>query len=132
MGHPQRRQREHGKRCSRAHRGAWRRSQTLRAAGDGRCGPRARLPRGQEARDQPADRAPGAGGRLGARAADCPARVDRVATIACEMDQIAWPELEATFTRLEVAARSVLAATAPDCTSAMTLRLADIRYVGQA
>ena len=77
-----------------------------------------------------APRAAGVASALGLLIA--PARVDRVATIACEMDQIAWPELEATFTRLEVAARSVLAATAPDCTSAMTLRLADIRYVGQA
>ena len=61
-----------------------------------------------------------------------PARVDRVATIAREMDQIVWPELEATFARLEADARAVLAATLPDRASAAIGRLADIRYVGQA
>jgi N-methylhydantoinase A len=61
-----------------------------------------------------------------------PARVDRVATIAREVDQIAWPELEATFARLEADARGVLAATVPDGQSPVVGRRADIRYVGQA
>ena len=59
-----------------------------------------------------------------------PARVDRVATVAREMDQIVWPDLEATFARLEADARAVLAATLPDRAAASIARLADIRYVG--
>ena len=61
-----------------------------------------------------------------------PARVDRVATVAREMDQVAWPDLEATFARLEADARAVLAATLPDGAAPAIARLADIRYVGQA
>jgi len=61
-----------------------------------------------------------------------PARVDRVATVAREMDQIVWPELEATFARLEADAGAVLSATLPDRADTAIERLADIRYVGQA
>ena len=61
-----------------------------------------------------------------------PARVDRVATIARDLDQIVWADLEAAFARLENDARTVLAATIPDPAAATILRLADIRYVGQA
>ena len=43
-----------------------------------------------------------------------------------------WPDLEATFARLEADARAVLAATLPDSTAPAIERLADIRYVGQA
>jgi N-methylhydantoinase A len=77
-----------------------------------------------------APRAAGVASALGLLIA--PARVDRVATVAREMDQIVWPELEATFARLEADAGAVLAATLPDRPSAAILRLADIRYVGQA
>jgi N-methylhydantoinase A len=77
-----------------------------------------------------APRAAGVASALGLLIA--PARVDRVATVAREMDQIAWPELEATFARLEADAKAVLAATLPDRPSAAIERLADIRYVGQA
>ena len=48
------------------------------------------------------------------------------------MDQVVWPDLEATFARLEADARAVLAATLPDGASPAITRLADIRYVGQA
>jgi N-methylhydantoinase A len=61
-----------------------------------------------------------------------PARADRVATIARAFDEIDWADLEAIFQRLERDARSVLAATVPNSASATILRLADIRYVGQA
>ena len=61
-----------------------------------------------------------------------PARVDRVATVAREMEQIVWPDLEGTFARLEAGAREVLAATLPDGATPTIARLADIRYVGQA
>jgi N-methylhydantoinase A len=61
-----------------------------------------------------------------------PARVDRVATIAREMDQIVWSDLEANFARLETEAAAVLAATLPGRSDAAVQRLADIRYVGQA
>ena len=61
-----------------------------------------------------------------------PARVDRVATVAREMEQVVWPDLEATFARLEAGAREVLAATLPDGAAPAIARLADIRCVGQA
>jgi N-methylhydantoinase A len=61
-----------------------------------------------------------------------PARVDRVATIARPLQDIVWPDLEATFARLEAAARAVLAATLPNLAGVTIERLADIRYVGQA
>src|SRR5262249_30863995 len=77
-----------------------------------------------------APRAAGVASALGLLIA--PARVDRVATVARELDQVAWPELEATFARLEADARAVLAATLPDGADAAVQRLPDIRYVGQA
>ena len=61
-----------------------------------------------------------------------PARADRVATVARALNEIDFADLEATFQRLETDARAVLAATVPNSTSATILRLADIRYVGQA
>jgi N-methylhydantoinase A len=61
-----------------------------------------------------------------------PARVDRVATVALDLGAIVWPDLEATFARLEADAQSVLAATLPDGAAPQMARLADIRYVGQA
>jgi N-methylhydantoinase A len=61
-----------------------------------------------------------------------PARADRVATVARELNAISWPELEATFARLEAEALQVLTVTLPDRSGATISRLADIRYVGQA
>src|SRR5262245_41744413 len=61
-----------------------------------------------------------------------PARVDRVATIARELDQIDWPHLEVIFAHLEADARSILATTVADPNAAVIVRFADIRYVGQA
>src|SRR5215510_9665848 len=55
-----------------------------------------------------------------------PARADRVATIARALDEIDWAHLEAMFQRLESDARTVLAATVPDASSASMLRFADI------
>ena len=75
---------------------------------------------------------PGAGVASALGLLIAPARVDRVATVAREMDQIVWSDLEATFVRLETAARAVLAATLPDGAAPAIARLADIRYVGQA
>jgi N-methylhydantoinase A len=61
-----------------------------------------------------------------------PARVDRVVTVAREVDQIDWHALEATFLRLESEARRVVAETGLDPASAAIERIADFRYVGQA
>jgi len=61
-----------------------------------------------------------------------PARVDRVATVAREVDQIDWHALEAMFSRLEADARSIVAETGLDPASAVIERIADFRYVGQA
>lgn len=60
-----------------------------------------------------------------------PARVDRVTTVACEIGDIVWPELESTFARLEADAMRLLAVTLPGAPASIE-RLADIRYVGQA
>src|SRR5690606_12910230 len=59
-------------------------------------------------------------------------RVDRVATVAREVDQIDWSALETMFSRLEAEARQVLAETGLDPASAAIERIADFRYVGQA
>ncbi|NJO23375.1 MAG: hydantoinase/oxoprolinase family protein [Sphingomonadales bacterium] len=61
-----------------------------------------------------------------------PARVDRVATVARELAQLDWADIEATFTRLEADARQVLDKTQLPSTDAHFQRMADIRYVGQA
>jgi N-methylhydantoinase A len=61
-----------------------------------------------------------------------PARVDRVATVAREMQDIRWSDLEATFAGLEAAARRVITETGLDGVRAKPERIADIRYVGQA
>jgi N-methylhydantoinase A len=77
-----------------------------------------------------APRAAGVASALGLLIA--PARVDRVATVARELDRIQWPDLEATFRDMETKAKAVLAATLPDGAAPAITRLADIRYVGQA
>ncbi len=87
-------------------------------------------PRSWGSRRLIAPRAAGVASALGLLIA--PARVDRVATVAREMEHVVWPELEAMFVRLEGEAGAVLAATLPGRTEAAIERLADIRYVGQA
>ena len=77
-----------------------------------------------------APRAAGVASALGLLIA--PARVDRVATVARELDRIQWPDLEATFRDMETKAKAVLAATLPEGAAPAIARLADIRYVGQA
>src|SRR5262249_20104842 len=77
-----------------------------------------------------APRAAGVASALGLLVA--PARADCVASIARAIDAIGWPELEATFQRLEVEARSVLAAMPRAARSVEIARFADIRYIGQA
>ena len=61
-----------------------------------------------------------------------PARVDRVATVAEELDRLDWAAFEARFAGLEAEARGLIAGTGLDPTGARAERLADIRYVGQA
>lgn len=61
-----------------------------------------------------------------------PARVDRVATIAQELDQLDWAAFEQTFADLEAEAREVIAGTGLDPATVRIEKLADIRYVGQA
>jgi N-methylhydantoinase A len=75
---------------------------------------------------------PGAGVASALGLIIAPARVDRVATVARDMDAIVWPDLEAAFARLEADARSVLSVTLPDGPAPHMARIADIRYVGQA
>lgn len=61
-----------------------------------------------------------------------PARVDRVATVAAELDRLDWAEFEARYAGLEAEARDLIAGTGLDPAQARIERLADIRYVGQA
>ncbi len=61
-----------------------------------------------------------------------PARVDRVATVAQELDGLDWAAFEARYATLEDEARTLIAGTGLDAASANVERLADIRYVGQA
>jgi N-methylhydantoinase A len=75
---------------------------------------------------------PGAGVASALGLLIAPARVDRVATVAREMHQVVWPDLEITYARLEAEARRVLTATLPQAAPAAIVRFADIRYVGQA
>ncbi|MBT5193461.1 MAG: hydantoinase/oxoprolinase family protein, partial [Rhodospirillaceae bacterium] len=58
-----------------------------------------------------------------------PARVDRTAAFAAEMDAMDWPVLEAAYQALEDEARQVIADTGKD--QARVQRLADMRNVGQ-
>lgn len=61
-----------------------------------------------------------------------PARVDRVATVAAELDLLDWTAFEARYAALEAEAHTLIAATGLDPAQATTERLADVRYVGQA
>ncbi|MCB9929137.1 MAG: hydantoinase/oxoprolinase family protein [Alphaproteobacteria bacterium] len=61
-----------------------------------------------------------------------PARVDRVATVAEELDRLDWAAFEARYAGLEAEARDLIAGTGLDPAAARIERLADIRYVGQA
>jgi N-methylhydantoinase A len=61
-----------------------------------------------------------------------PARADRVATIARDLDAVSWPALEAVFAGLETGVSDILRKTLPAAGAPTVQRLADIRYVGQA
>jgi N-methylhydantoinase A len=60
-----------------------------------------------------------------------PARVDRVGTLARELDRIAPEELEAAFRRLEEEAGAVVAATVGEAAPRRSRRSADMRFAGQ-
>src|SRR5690606_15607611 len=61
-----------------------------------------------------------------------PARIDRVATIATEMNKLDWTAFEDAYGRLEREAKEIVAETGLDAASATVQRLADIGVVGQA
>ena len=60
-----------------------------------------------------------------------PARVDRTAAFAANVDEMNWDDLEATYQELEAAASQVIADTGMDSATARIQRLADLRNVGQ-
>lgn len=60
-----------------------------------------------------------------------PARVDRVGTLARELDRTAPEALEAAFRRLEEEAGAVVAATVGDAVPRRIRRSADMRFAGQ-
>jgi N-methylhydantoinase A len=61
-----------------------------------------------------------------------PARVDRVATVARDIDGLDWGELEALYAGMTRDAMRVLEQTGLDPETALVSRAADIRYRGQA
>ena len=61
-----------------------------------------------------------------------PARVDRVATVNMALAAMDWSAFEAAYRRLEEEARAVIAETGLEPGTATVLRLADVRYIGQA
>ncbi|MDE0943948.1 MAG: hydantoinase/oxoprolinase family protein [Alphaproteobacteria bacterium] len=60
-----------------------------------------------------------------------PARVDRTAAFAANVDEMNWDDLEATYQELEAAASQVIVDTGMDSATARIQRLADLRNVGQ-
>ena len=60
-----------------------------------------------------------------------PARVDRTAAFAANLEEIDWEILEAQFVRLEDGARQVIADTSTEAHEAGVQRLADLRNIGQ-
>lgn len=60
-----------------------------------------------------------------------PARIDRVATVAQRLDQIAWPQLERAYSDLETQARSVVEKTVVRTADVCVARSADMRFTGQ-
>ena len=60
-----------------------------------------------------------------------PARVDRTAAFAANLEEIDWKVLEAQFVRLEDDARQVIADTSTEAHEAGVQRLADLRNIGQ-
>ena len=131
VGHPRRRQREHGERRARAHRRARPRSAPLRAAGDRRRRAGARAATSRASSASPRVICPpsaGVASALGLLVA--PARVDRVRTItAFAATDLA--QLETHFRELEDEALRVIAETGIGPQTAVVTRLADMRYVGQ-
>jgi N-methylhydantoinase A len=74
---------------------------------------------------------PGAGVASAVGLLLAPARVDRVLTVARRLDQIAWPELERIFRKLETDALQVIDATDPARRKVTITRSADMRFAGQ-
>ncbi len=60
-----------------------------------------------------------------------PARVDRVATVACRMGEMKWRAFEQSFVKLEREAGAVIAKTVAKRSKVTLTRAADMRFVGQ-
>ncbi len=60
-----------------------------------------------------------------------PARIDRVATVACRLGDMNWRTFESAYTKLEREAGTVIAKTALKRTRVTVARAADKRFVGQ-
>ena len=60
-----------------------------------------------------------------------PARIDRVATVACRLSEMPWRVFEAAFVKLEREAGVVIAKTIAKRTRVNIARAADMRFVGQ-
>jgi len=60
-----------------------------------------------------------------------PARIDRVATVACRLGDMNWREFESAYAKLEREASAVIAKTLAKRTKVTVVRSADMRFVGQ-
>jgi len=60
-----------------------------------------------------------------------PARIDRVATVACRLGDMNWRKFESTYAKLEREAGAVIAKTLAKRTRITVIRSADMRFVGQ-
>jgi len=60
-----------------------------------------------------------------------PARIDRVISMVCRIEELDWQAFEALYKKLEKDAVDVLSATGADIPQIETHRLADMRYAGQ-
>ena len=60
-----------------------------------------------------------------------PARIDRVATVACRLNELNWRDFESAYLKLEREAGAVIAKTVTKRTPITVQRAADMRFAGQ-
>lgn len=60
-----------------------------------------------------------------------PARIDRVVSMVCRIEELDWPAFEALYKQLEKDAIQVLSETGAEIRQLEIRRIADMRYVGQ-
>ncbi|NIK49730.1 hydantoinase/oxoprolinase family protein [Variibacter gotjawalensis] len=71
----------------------------------------------------------GAGSTIGMLMA--PARIDRVRSFVCALQDASWTQMSDTFAELEAEARGIASSTGANIAKSTVKRLADMRYAGQ-